>query len=257
MSSLDFKDITIENLSEEHICCAISDKKHQDGVIAKKKWLEARMDEGLVFKKLDTNGKVFIEYMPAKNAWVPINADDYLYIHCLWVSGSFKGNGYAKALLQSCIDDAKARGMRGIVTISSKKKRPYLSEKKFFIKQGFTVVDSAPPDFELLALNFNERNHAQFKDSVKKPEIADQEGFVFYYVPQCPYIPNCLKEIEKVADELQVKVSLHEMTSKEEAQSFVVPWTTFAVFKDGEFISNTLLNGNSFKKLVLLYANAE
>ena len=37
----------------------------------------------------------FIEYIPAENAWVPINADGYMYIDCLWVSGSFKGKGYS------------------------------------------------------------------------------------------------------------------------------------------------------------------
>lgn len=38
-----------------------------------------------------------------------------------------------------------------------------------------------------------------------------------------------------------VKVTFREITIMEEAQSFVIPWTTFAVFKDGEFITNTLL----------------
>ena len=32
-------------------------------------------------------GKCFIEYIPAENAWVPIEAAGWLYINCLWVSG--------------------------------------------------------------------------------------------------------------------------------------------------------------------------
>ena len=32
-------------------------------------------------------GKCSIEYIPAENAWVPIAADGYLYINCLWGSG--------------------------------------------------------------------------------------------------------------------------------------------------------------------------
>lgn len=246
-----FKDITMENLCDEHICCAISDKKHQVGVLAKKEWLRNRMQEGLVFRKLDVNGKVFIEYMPAEHAWVPIEAPDYLYIHCLWVAGSSKNKGYGKELLQYCVEDAKKRGLKGVVTITSKKKRPYLSEKKFFISQCFQVVDQANPDFELLALNFTEANSAVFRECAKKTNFEAGEGYSIYYVPQCPYIPHCMKEIEEVATELQVKVSFHEITSKDEAQSFVIPWTTFTVFKNGQFIGNTLLNGNSFRKLVL------
>lgn len=67
-----FWNLTRENLEKEHLCCAISDKKHQAGVCAKKEWLQARIGEGHVFRKLDAKGKVFIEYAPLETAWVPI-----------------------------------------------------------------------------------------------------------------------------------------------------------------------------------------
>ena len=56
-----FVNLTIENIEKEHLCCAISDKKHQKGVVAKKNWLKERMEEGHIFRKLDEKGKVFIE----------------------------------------------------------------------------------------------------------------------------------------------------------------------------------------------------
>ena len=31
---------------------------------------------------------------PAEYAWIPIEAEGYMYIDCMWVSGSFKGHGY-------------------------------------------------------------------------------------------------------------------------------------------------------------------
>ena len=64
--------LTLDNLDTEHICCAISDKKHQIGVSIKKQWLKKRIEEDHVFRKLDKNGKVFIEYAPIETAWVPI-----------------------------------------------------------------------------------------------------------------------------------------------------------------------------------------
>ena len=98
--------VTKENLEQEHICCAISNNKDVQ-VSSKKAWLAERFDEGLVFLKSVERGKCFIEYIPAENAWNPIDADGYMYIDCLWVSGSFKGHGYAKELLSECEKWAK------------------------------------------------------------------------------------------------------------------------------------------------------
>ena len=41
-----------------------------------------------------------------KSAWVPIFADNYMHINCLWVSGALKGNGYSPDLLNQCIENS-------------------------------------------------------------------------------------------------------------------------------------------------------
>ena len=69
--------VTKENIENEHICCAISSNKDIQ-VISKKNWLKERFDDGLVFLKSIERGKCFIEYIPAENAWNPINADGYM-----------------------------------------------------------------------------------------------------------------------------------------------------------------------------------
>ena len=40
MMSMEFKRVTLENIEEEHICCAISDKKGETCVASKKAWLK-------------------------------------------------------------------------------------------------------------------------------------------------------------------------------------------------------------------------
>ena len=100
--------LTHENIEKEHICCAISSNKDLQ-VISKKNWLKERLDEGLVFLKGNVRGKCFIEYIPAEYAWTPIEADGYMYIDCLWVSGQFKGHGYSNLLLDACIKDSKEK----------------------------------------------------------------------------------------------------------------------------------------------------
>ena len=102
--------ITKDNIDKEHICCAMSGKQS----VVKKEWLRQRFEDGLVFYRSEERGKCFIEYIPAENAWVPIAADGYFYINCLWVSGSMKGHGYSNDLLEACICDAKAQGKKGI-----------------------------------------------------------------------------------------------------------------------------------------------
>ena len=91
---MDYIQITKENIDKEHICCAMSGKQS----LAKKEWLKQRFAEGLVFYRSVERGKCFIEYIPAENAWVPITADGWLYINCLWVSGSMKGHGCSNDL---------------------------------------------------------------------------------------------------------------------------------------------------------------
>ena len=112
--------ITPENRETEHICCAISNERDCQ-VQAKKAWLAKRLEEGLVFLKGDVRGKCFIEYIPAEHAWAPIEAEGYMYIDCLWVSGQFKGHGYSSLLLDECIRDAKEKGRRGLAVLSSEK----------------------------------------------------------------------------------------------------------------------------------------
>ena len=99
---MDYIQLTKENIEKEHICCAISNNRDVQ-VSSKKNWLADRFDDGLIFIKSVQRGKCFIEYIPAENAWVPIVADNYMYINCLWVSGSLKGNGYASDLLNRCM----------------------------------------------------------------------------------------------------------------------------------------------------------
>lgn len=76
--------ITEENIDKEHICCAMSGKQSE----VKKQWMKERFRDGLVFYRSAERGKCFIEYIPTENAWVPIDADGYVYINCLWIAGS-------------------------------------------------------------------------------------------------------------------------------------------------------------------------
>ncbi|MBX4265536.1 GNAT family N-acetyltransferase [Clostridium estertheticum] len=249
----DFINLNADNISSEHLCCAIADKKHQYGVAVKKAWIADRIAEGHVFRKLNEKGKVFIEYTPLEKAWVPIVGDNYIFIYCLWVSGSFKGKGYGKELLDYCIADAKKQSKAGVCIISSKKKKPFLSEKKFMQKFGFETVDTIDGEYELLALSFDGSN-PQFAPTAKTQRI-DSETLTIYYGLQCPYIPNCIKQIEAYCKTNDIPIELIAIDSLEKSKKLPCVFNNWAVFYKGKFETLHLLNDGYLKKMLVKSTN--
>lgn len=240
-----FINLTDENIDKEHLCCAIADKKHQAGVSVKRQWLKERIAEGHVFRKLNEKGKVFIEYAPLETAWVPVQGDRYIYIYCLWVAGSFKGKGYGRSLIEYCVNDAKEKGMSGVCVLSSRKKKPFLSEKKFFLKYGFEVADTAG-EYELLALSLDgEKPH--FSASSKEMKIREKE-LTIYYGLQCPYIPDCIRQVQEYCGQNNIPLNLIPVDTLEKAKNLPCVFNNWAVFYNGEFETNHLLNENILKK---------
>ena len=241
--------VTKENIDNEHICCAISSNKDVQ-VISKKDWLRDRFDDGLVFLKSVERGKCFIEYIPAENAWNPIDAKDYMYIDCLWVAGSFKGHGYSSELLEYCINDSKEKGKKGLCILCANKKKPFLSDPKFLKHKGFQVCDEADNGVELWYLPFDDINEKpRFKECAKHVSI-NEKGYVLYYTSQCPFNAKYVPMLEDIAKEHNVPFKAIHITTKKQAQSVPTPITTYALFYDGEYLTNEQMNVNKFLRLI-------
>lgn len=241
--------VTKENIDKEHICCAISSNKDVQ-VISKKDWLRDRFDDGLVFLKSVERGKCFIEYIPAENAWNPIDAKDYMYIDCLWVAGSFKGHGYSSELLEYCINDSKEKGKKGLCILCANKKKPFLANPKFLKYKGFQVCDEADNGVELWYLPFDDINEKpRFKECAKHVSI-NEKGYVLYYTSQCPFNAKYVPMLEDIAKEHNVPFKAIHITTKKQAQSVPTPVTTYALFHDGEYLTNEQMNVNKFLRLV-------
>ena len=246
---MEYIQVTKENIEKEHICCAISNNKDVQ-VISKKAWLTERFEEGLVFLKSVERGKCFIEYLPAENAWNPIEAEGYMYIDCLWVAGSFKGNGYSTDLLNACIEDSKNKGKKGLCILAAAKKKPFLADPKFLKYKGFRVCDEAENGIQLWCLPFDEDAALpKLKECAKKPHI-DESGYVLYYTNQCPFNAKYVPVLEELAKEQNVEFKAIHIDTKEMAQSAPTPITTYALFCDGEYLTNEQMNDKKFLKLL-------
>ena len=238
--------VTKENIEKEHICCAMSGKQS----LAKKEWMRQRFDDGLVFYRSEERGKCFIEYIPAENAWVAIEADGWIYINCLWVSGSMKGHGYSNDLLEACIRDAQAQGRKGVCILCAEgRKREFLADPKFLSYKGFQVADTSDCGINLMYLPItNNVALPRFKNCARHPRV-EEIGFVLYYTDQCPFTYYWVPEVLEIAEEYDIPFKAIHITDREAAQNVPAPVTTYALFRDGQFLTQGILSDKKFLKL--------
>lgn len=244
----DFINLTTDNLADEHLCCIIRSKPHP-GVEAKRQWLSDRLKEGHVFRKLYAKATVFIEYAPLETAWVPIIGDNYYYVYCLWVSGSYKGKGYGRALMEYCLADAKEKGKSGICMLGAKKQKSWLTDQSFAKKFGFEVVDSTDNGYELLALSFDGTT-PRFAQNAKTQKIESKELTIFYDM-QCPYVYQNIETLKQYCEANDVPVTFIQVDTLQKAKELPCVFNNWGVFYKGNFETVNLLLDVEYLKRIL------
>lgn len=244
----EFINITAENLDHEHLCCIIRSKKPHQGIEAKRQWLSDRLKEGHVFRKLNEKATVFIEYAPLETAWVPITGDNYYYLYCLWVSGSYKGNGYGKMLMEYCLSDAREKGKSGVCMLGAKKQKSWLSDQSFAKKFGFEVADATESGYELLAHSFDGTT-PKFAPNAKQQNI-DSQDLTIYYDMQCPYIHQTVETVRQYCEENNVPSSFIQVDTLEQAKELPCVFNNWAVFYHGKFETVNLLDITALKRVL-------
>lgn len=247
----EFINLTEENLADEHLCCIIRTRKKHPGVEAKRQWLGERLKEGHIFRKLNVKGTVFIEYAPLETAWVPVIGDNYYYIYCLWVLGDYRGQGYAKSLMDYCIEDAKEKGKSGICMLGAKRQRSWLSDQSFAKKFGFKVVDTTDSGYELLALSFDGTTPS-FAPNAKSEKIEAQE-LTIYYDMQCPFIYSYIGTLREYCQAHEIPASFIQIDTLEKAKSLPCVFNNWASFYKGKFDTVNLLDVARLKRILEKY----
>lgn len=245
---VEFVNLTPENLADEHLSCIIRVRKPHPGVEAKRQWLAERLLEGHVFRKLQVKDPVFIEYAPLETAWVPIVGDNYLYVYCLWTSGSCKGKGYGRALMEYCLADAREQGKSGVCLLGAKKQKAWLTDQSFARKFGFETVDVTDDEYELLALSFDGTVPA-FTPRARAQTI-ERDELTIYYDLQCPYIPGRIEVIRRYCDEEGVPALLIQVDSLQKAKELPGVFNNWGVFYKGKFQTVNLLDVATLKRIL-------
>ncbi len=206
-------DVNLENVDATGFFCYMS-KKKTEGYQRKLSWLKKRFSEGMQIKMLTLPERGFIEYIPGKYAWRGVHADDYMFIHCLWVVGKSKGNGFSTALLDACIEDAKRQKLKGVAMVTSEK--VWLAHRQVLDKNGFECVDTSPPSFSLMVKKFGNYPSPTFAGGWEQKAEAFGDGLTIIRSDQCPYIVDAAQAAMAAAATVGIKSRVLELKSRED-----------------------------------------
>lgn len=241
-------EVTPENAVKETFFC-IKDNKRQ-GFEDKLKWFERSYIEGLKIKilKNDKDKMIgFIEYVPAKNAWRPVDADNYMFIHCTYIySKKDRSKGYGSILLEDAEKEAKAKGLDGLCVITST--GGWLANKSLFEKNGFEQIE-VKDRFELLSKTWN--------SNTKKPKFHNwtnqqkkYKGWHLLYADQCPWHEKSVAAMLNVAMDYGVDLKVSKINTVEEAKMAPSGFGVFNLLRDGRLIEDHYLSATRFRNIL-------
>lgn len=249
--------VEIIDTNPDNICkygfCGYKNIK-QEGYKRKIEWLKKRFSEGMKFKVLYSakDGSVgFIEYIPGKYTWRAVEASGYMVIHCIVIMKcEYKGKGYGTLLLEESLKDAKKENMHGVAVIT--RKGTWMAGKELFIKDGFEVVDKAPPNFELLVKKFTKNVPLpKFKGDWEKRLSKYSKGLTIIRSDQCPYIAKSVKEISETAQmKYGIKAKIIELKNCKDAQNAPSVFAIFGIVYDGKLLADHPISKTRFLNIM-------
>jgi len=243
-------DLTPENIAEYGVCGYKDVKKHLE-LRRKIEWFSKYYPLGLRIKAVIAETGEYqgmLEYIPGEYAHRPVNAAGYMFIHCIFVGfkSNFKGKGYASALLDECINESRNARMNGVVVVT--REGSFMAKKDIFLKKGFTLIDKAKPDFELLVLKFDENaEDPSFKELSANKYSA---GLTILRSPQCPYSVKNVEAIMQTAKSMKLNPTLVEMDDHLSAQESPCAFGTFCIVGNGKILSHHPISNTRFENIV-------
>ncbi len=248
MDNLKIVDVNPDNVHEQTLFCIKDIKKPE--FENKRKWFEKAIKEGLKIKILrdQTDRPIaFIEYVPAEYAWRPVDADNYMFIHCMYVySNKDKKKGYGSLLVKTCEDEAREKNMSGLCTMTSK--GSWIANKKLFEKIGFIEAEKRGR-FELLMKKFD--------TNFPNPKLIDWTqnqknylGWHLLYADQCPWNEPSAFALKETALEYGIDLKLKKIDSVQQAKAAPSGFAVFSLLHDDKLLEDHYLSATRFKNIL-------
>lgn len=246
-------DVTPENIADYGVCGYKDLKKHRE-LQRKIDWFREYYQKGLRMKVLVSREHGYqgmLEYIPGRYAHRPVDADGYMFIHCIFVGfrNELKGKGYASMMLDACIRETREAEMQGVAVVV--RNGPFMAKRSLFIRKGFVPVDTAAPDFELLALRFDpDAENPIFRDTTEHLGEYGDGLFVIRSV-QCPYTEkNTNAILESARNTFNLKATLIDLPDSDAVQNAPCAFGTFCIVHDGEVISHHPISNTRFENIM-------
>jgi hypothetical protein len=253
MNEMNIIDTNNDNILKYGICGYKNIKRA--GFLEKIGWLKERFAEGLKIKTLysaEDGTQGMIEYIPGEYCWRPVEATGYTFIHCIF-SGfkrCYKNKGYGSLLLDECLKDAKKEKTYGVAVVT--RKGSFMVDSRIFLKLGFEIVDTAPPDFELLVKKFKKTSPApKFKSNWDDRLDNFKNGLTIIRSDQCPYSVKNVNEICETAQErFRIKPRVINLNNCKEAQNSPCAFGTFCIVFNGKIIAEHPISNGRFTNIM-------
>lgn len=252
MAQIEIIDTTLDDVPRFGVCGYKSMK--QVGLVRKMAWLEDRFAEGLKIMTLysaEHGTQGMIEYLPGEKCWRPVDAAGHLFIHCFFVGfkSQYKNKGYGSLMIAEVLNDARVQKYHGVAVVT--REGSWMAGRDIFTKNGFTVVDTAPPDFELLVHRFDsDAPTPKFKRNWETQAQIYNQGLYIFRSDQCPYLAKSVPEIIDVAEQQDLHPQVIEMQSYADAQNCPCAFGTFGVIWDGKVVAHNPISKTHFLNIL-------
>ncbi|MBI9039543.1 MAG: GNAT family N-acetyltransferase [Bacteroidales bacterium] len=248
MDKIQIIDVNPDNVREQTLFCIKDIKKPE--FENKKKWFEKAYKDGLRIKILrdQTDRPIaFIEYVPAEFAWRPVDTDNFMFIHCMYVySNKDKKKGYGSILVKTCEDEAREKNMHGVATMTSK--GSWIADSRLFEKMGYIETEKKDR-FELLVKKFDE--------NFPKPKFIDWTqnrknylGWHLLYADQCPWNEPSALALKKTATEYGIDLQIKKIDTVQKAKAAPSGFAVFNLLHDGKLLEDHYLSATRFKNIL-------
>lgn len=145
------------------------------------------------------------------------------------------------------------RGNWDSASFFQRKKAGFLADSKYLKHKGFLLANSAAPYFELWYLPFSaDSKTPHFRSCVNKPP-AVKDAFTLYYTHRCPYTAQYIPLLQNVAELRGVTMNIIHIESRDQTQNAPYPFTTFALYHNGEFVTHEIQSVPKFEKIMDWY----
>lgn len=241
-------DVTPENVQEETLFCIKDIKKA--GFHSKREWFKKQYQLGLRMKILkdDTDKMIgFIEYIPVSDAWRPVEGNDFMFIHCMYVyPNKNKNKGYGSLLINEVEKEVKEKKMSGMCVMASK--GAWISDKRIFENNDFIEVDQRGR-FELMV--------KKLEPKAKDPKLIDwtanqkkYHGWHLIYADQCPWHEKSVFNLLNTAMDYGIDLQLTKLSTSKEAKQAPSGYGVFSLIHNGRLIEDHYLSATRFRNIL-------